>query len=395
MKKYYLLGFIFFLVSSSLHSHQRSESYSKISIERGQDSSQIQVEFSLQTSVLQNLDEGYSNTQEDKFINEILEGFEFKNCDLDSSPFLKNSFSTGYLSLFWRLRCAPQDINIKFNVFFDKDSSHTHIATFLIDSRPFPEKVFSVSNKEWSDSEKYIDKAGDLDSFYDYLSLGFKHILSGFDHLAFLLALLVLSLPIKKLILIITGFTLGHSLTLALGALNLINPSSQLVEALIGYSIIIIAVECVSSITKSYKLHINILSLMWFILLIGLLFLGYQKFLIGLIGMGIFSFCYLNLISRYKDFSLTIFVTCLFGLIHGFGFAGNLSNIGLMEGRLLPAIFGFNLGVELGQILVVIIFLSISLIVNRFLKQDLDQLRVYAASGLACIGTFWFLERLF
>ena len=66
-----------------------------------------------------------------------------------------------------------------------------------------------------------------------------------------------------------------------------------------------------------------------------------------------------------------------------------------MEGRLLPAIFGFNLGVELGQILVVIIFLSISLIVNRFLKQDLDQLRVYAASGLACIGTFWFLERLF
>jgi hypothetical protein len=79
---------------------------------------------------LQNLDQGYSNTQEDKFINEILEGFEFKNCDLDSIPFLKNSFSTGYLSLFWSLRCAPQDINIKFNVFFDKDSSHTHIYFF-------------------------------------------------------------------------------------------------------------------------------------------------------------------------------------------------------------------------------------------------------------------------
>ena len=114
MKKSYLLGFIVFLVSSSLLSHQRSESYSKISIERDEDFSQIQVEFSLQTSVLQNLDQGYSNTQEDKFINEILEGFEFKNCDLDSIPFLKNSFSTGYLSLFWRLRCAPQDINIKF-----------------------------------------------------------------------------------------------------------------------------------------------------------------------------------------------------------------------------------------------------------------------------------------
>ena len=59
--------------------------------------------------------------------------------------------------------------------------------------------------------------------------------------------------------------------------------------------------------------------------------------------MSIFSYCYFNLFLRHKEFSLTIFVTCLFGLIHGFGFAGNLSTIGLMEGRLLPAIFGFNL----------------------------------------------------
>ena len=68
----------------------------------------------------------------------------------------------------------------------------------------------------------------------------------------------------------------------------------------------------------------------------GILLFGNQKFVIGLFGMGIFSYCYLGLLAKHKEFSLTILVTCLFGLIHGFGFAGNLSSIGLMEGRLLP-----------------------------------------------------------
>ena len=90
MKKSFLFGFIFFLVSSSLLSHQRSESYSKIIIERGEDSSQIQVEFSLQTSVLQNLDEGYSNTQEDKFIETSRTSLAFLVCTFEFDLKTKN-----------------------------------------------------------------------------------------------------------------------------------------------------------------------------------------------------------------------------------------------------------------------------------------------------------------
>ena len=377
-------------------SHQRSESYSKVKIDDQNNLKLVQVEFSIQTFVLQRLNLGFTDNWEQELTNEITQNFIFnQNCNPKDPPFLKNSFSTGYISLSWKMLCDSEILEIDLNLFFDKDPAHTHITTFLINSEAFPEKVFTNTNRNWSETDKQAQDSSSFDSFTDYLGLGFDHILSGFDHLAFLLALLVLKLPIKRLVIIITGFTIGHSLTLALGALDLITPSSQLVEALIGYSILIIAMESAAAITKSYNLYSNVLVSLSFILILILSIFGHLKFIYGLIGMTVFSYCYLRLASKYFDFTLTIAVTCLFGLIHGFGFAGNLSSIGLMEGRLLPAIFGFNIGVELGQILVVIVLSLIFHQVGKFLRGNTDFLRVFTASGLSCIGVFWFLERLF
>ena len=377
-------------------SHQRSESYSKVKIDDQNNLKLVQVEFSIQTFVLQRLNLGFTDNWEQELTNEITQNFIFnQNCNPKDPPFLKNSFSTGYISLSWKMLCDSEILEIDLNLFFDKDPAHTHITTFLINSEAFPEKVFTNTNRNWSETDKQAQDSSSFDSFTDYLGLGFKHILSGFDHLAFLLALLILKLPIKRLVIIITGFTIGHSLTLALGALDLITPSSQLVEALIGYSTLIIAMESAATITKSYNLYSNILVSLSFILILILSIFGHLKFIYGLIGITVFSYCYLRLASKYSDFTLTIAVTCLFGLIHGFGFAGNLSSIGLMEGRLLPAIFGFNIGVELGQILVVIVLSLIFHQVGKFLRGNTDFLRVFTASGLSCIGVFWFLERLF
>ena len=387
---------LFFLIQLflPLEAHNRSESYSKFQFLNLESGVEVKITGTSKRGIFEALNPGIKFQSYEDFINYLGDAiFLGDACKLNQPVEFNENNAAGVLKFYWDFQCSTLPSNVSISLFQDLGVTHTHIARGVIDGETIPEFMFASQTDLWQ-INSLSQSNRNQSSYWGYLISGIEHILSGWDHLAFLLGLILLFQG-RNLVIAITGFTIGHSLTLALGALNLINPSSQLVEALIGYSIIIIAVECVSSITKSYKLHINILSLMWFILLIGLLFLGYQKFLIGLIGMGIFSYCYLNLISRHKDFSLTIFVTCLFGLIHGFGFAGNLSNIGLMEGRLLPAIFGFNLGVELGQILVVCIFLSISLIVNRFLKQDLDQLRVYAASGLACIGTFWFLERLF
>jgi|TARA_B100001142_G_scaffold168722_1_gene168412 hypothetical protein len=395
MQKKFFFGILIFVLSSSLLSHQRSESYSKIVIDNTEDFKKATLEFSIQTSVLQRLNLNFTQDWEEEFIDEVTENFKLSyNCKIAKSPFLKSSFSTGYITLFWVMDCESKEIEINFDLFFKNDPSHTHIATFIIDSEAKPEKVFTSSDRNWKETDKKTEEASLFQSFQDYFDLGFNHILSGFDHLAFLLALLILNLPIKRLIIIVTGFTIGHSITLALGALDMIEPASQLVEALIGYSIVIIAVETVASITNYHKPYNRTLIYISCLLLIFFTLFGYSKFLIGLAGVSIFSYCYLSLISIHRDFSITFIVTCLFGLIHGFGFAGNLASIGLMEGRLLPAILGFNLGVEFGQILVGFILALLLYYLNKFMNKNMDNLRVYLASGLACIGTFWFLERL-
>jgi len=396
MKSPFFLGLIFLLLSFSLSTHQRSESYSKVTIDSQSDIKIIEIDFSIQTSVLQRLNFSFDEDWENKFQQQVVNDYNMnKSCSISGTPFLKNSFSTGYLSIFWEEKCDLEDSKIIFDLFFDQEPSHTHIATFLIDSVSVPEKLFTNSDRTWIETDKQIEATSMLDSFYDYLGLGFRHILSGFDHLAFLFALLILKLPIRRLILIITGFTIGHSATLALGAMDLLTPSSQLVESLIGYSIVIIAIECVAKITDSHHLYSRYLIYISSLFLIVFSFFGRQEFLVGLIGMTLFSYCYLSLSKRYSNLSLTMVVTILFGLIHGFGFAGNLSSLGLMEGRLLPAILGFNLGVELGQLLVILAFSALLFQIGKFLKYEFDTARILAASGLSCLGVFWFVERLF
>ena len=396
MSKLLSIGLMTCLLSTVLFSHQRSESYSKINIDSTAESKSIEVEFSIQTSVLQRLNLNFTENWEEELTNKVIDNFNFnKNCNLSKTPFLKNSFSTGYLTLLWTMECELEESTINFELFFDEDPTHTHISTFYINSVASPEKVFTSSRREWKETDNESKSESRFDSFRDYLELGFNHILSGYDHLAFLFAILILGFALKNLIIVITGFTIGHSITLALGALGLVTPSSQFVEALIGYSIVIIALECIASVTHNHSLYGRLLIYFSSSLVIFLAFFGLQKFIIGLVGISIFSFCYLNLVRRHPGSSITLLVTSFFGLIHGFGFAGNLSSIGMMEGRLLPAIAGFNIGVELGQLLIVLVVYLILSQITKFIRESINTIRVCAASALSCLGTYWFLERLF
>ena len=396
MLKKFFFWITVFLLSTQIISHQRSESYSKVTIDSQDELKSIFIEFSIQTSVLQRLNLDLTENWQEEIKELVTSNFNLiPNCRINKRPFLKNSSSTGYITLFWSEECSSKEVEINLDLFFNNDPTHTHIATFVIDSEAFPEKVFTSSVRNWKETDKQVKEIPLFQSFEDYLSLGFKHILSGFDHLAFLLALILLKLPLKKLILVITGFTVGHSVTLAFGALGMLKPSSQLVEAFIGYSILIIALESIASITNLHKLYSRSLFYLSLLFIGSLMFLGYQKYFIGVAGISLFSFCYLSLNSENKDFSLTILVTVLFGLIHGFGFAGNLSSLGLMEGRLIPAILGFNIGVEIGQILIIFALLLVFFYIDKFIKNYSDTFRVFIGSGLASIGTFWFFERLF
>lgn len=149
----------------------------------------------------------------------------------------------------------------------------------------------------------------------DYAQLGIEHILSGVDHLFFVWAL-ILMLSRRKLLIAITAFTLGHSVTLALAALELVRVPQELTEFFIALSIFVLAAEMAKHKLGQDKLYQD----------------KWNK-PIGLIQKHIFWVC------------------LAFGLLHGLGFAGALRDIGLPQEEVLVALLMFNVGVEIGQLL--------------------------------------------
>lgn len=186
-------------------------------------------------------------------------------------------------------------------------------------------------------------KTSALKAFIAYIGVGFEHIVPlGLDHILFVIGLFLLSTQVRPLLVQITAFTLAHTVTLALGILGFVSIPGSIVEPLIALSIVYVAIE-------------NILA---------------EK------------------LSPWRPA-----IVFMFGLLHGLGFAGVLSEFGLAPGQFAVSLIAFNIGVELGQLFVVAVCFAI--FGYWFGGKDWYRLRiVYPAS--AAIGGYalaWFLER--
>ena len=174
-----------------------------------------------------------------------------------------------------------------------------------------------------------------------YLTIGIEHLVFGFDHVLFVIMLLYIVRKPLDILVVVTSFTLAHSLTLALSAFDLLTLSSAPVEAVIAGSIVLLAYENLTekpSLTKR--------------------------------SPAIIAFA--------------------FGLLHGLGFAGALAEIGLPESSQLTALFLFNLGIEAGQLAIVATVLTLLALIRAQQLRALHQLPLYATGGIAA---YWFLER--
>jgi hydrogenase/urease accessory protein HupE len=181
-------------------------------------------------------------------------------------------------------------------------------------------------------------------SFRQYLTLGIEHILTGYDHLLFLAGLLVACRSLRTVLRIVTCFTIAHSITLALAALNVVALSSRVVEPLIAATIV---------------------------------FVGVENLLRGDEPTGRWA------------------LTFTFGLIHGFGFASVLREIGLgaAGAPLVAPLFAFNLGVELGQVAVAAAILPVLWALRRvpaFARHGRPLISIVVAG----IGVYWLVQRL-
>tara|TARA_B110000196_G_C21120134_1_gene652750 strand:- start:316 stop:1509 length:1194 start_codon:yes stop_codon:yes gene_type:complete len=392
--RFYLL--ILLILPLALSAHQRSESYSKYKIEQQEDSYSIDAVFTVQLSVLSRMDRPLVPDWQEILIAEILNGISLgDDCLKKTKPKFLSSRSTGFFRLSWSESCQDQFKEINNNVFFDNEPGHAHISSVTIDGNFYPEKLFTNQSRIWNTKEFNDSNNNESSSILDYFMLGLKHISSGFDHIAFLIGILLLNQKKRLLLLAITGFTIGHSITLSLGVLNMVSPSTSFVESLIGYSILFVALEYIARKTNQVASYTKSLLLLFVFFIIFYSLYGQGSHLIGLIGLGIFSISYLLLINRGKSLNLSIAVTSLFGLIHGFGFSGSLSEIGLPDERLFGALLGFNLGVEAGQILIVILLLTLGVAGSNIKVEYQDKAKMLLAAFLLSLGSFWFIERIF
>lgn len=395
--KIYLIAITFLLLGLSLNSfsHQRSESYSKWTIEKENKENLISIIFSIRLSNLNKLEGPLRGDWENKVSKIIISSFEFDaNCSVSSKPRTVISRQNDIFKLHWTLLCLEEIKKINVNIFFNKDPTHSHIARYTYSSDLSTEKLFSAQSRSWYFNENTNSEESSTNSFLDYVLLGIKHISTGYDHLAFLFGLLLLNPRMKRLILAITGFTIGHSITLSLAVMELVRPVSAFIEALIGFSIAILGLEYLIRNQPNKLTYMRSTFLFLFLFLLAYIFYFDGSNITGLLGLLIFSFCYLTLISGRHSWFLSLFLACAFGLIHGFGFGGFLFEVGLSEENLLKALFGFNLGVELGQLLAIGIFLTFLYFITKFKIKTQEYINPVLAIILVTIGTYWFVYRV-
>ena len=307
--------------------------------------------------------------------------------------------ASGFVRVEMQFDCSPGIPSaIYYRALFDTAPGHVHYAKLHRDGNLLAEQLITDTADTWDISN--VDATTTTYSFTSFLAIGAKHITGGLDHIAFLLGLLLISGSIRRSIIAVTGFTLGHSISLAAAVLGYVHADGQLVEAFIGFTVALVAVEYFLAQRQTVARYaFSSMALAWLIGAAALaLDLLTTRALLAYLGIGLFAFCYLlaaRELARRGDtrVSALLFVaTTCFGLVHGFGFAGFLMETGILGTSLFVPLLGFNLGVEIGQLtLVAAALAAASLLGNRLPDWAAPML----AAGLCGIGIFWFVGRTF
>ncbi len=215
---------------------------------------------------------------------------------------------------------------------------HRHIARSLVGGSAVETVLFSAK-RTLKLSATQPDTGPGL---FEMMVIGVEHIVFGWDHLVFLLGLILVGGTLRQMLIVVTAFTVAHSITLGIMSVGIWAPSGAAVEALIAASIVYVGVE--NFFVKSVE-------------------------------------------GRWR-------LTFPFGLIHGFGFAGALADIGLPQDRLIPMLVSFNVGVELGQ--VAILLLVLPLMMQLWKQAWFTNVAVKVINALIIVaGSYWLIDRVF
>jgi hydrogenase/urease accessory protein HupE len=241
-------------------------------------------------------------------------------------------------------RCpAEGELRYRSTLFQDVDPSARHVAVMVSDGA---EREF-VLDRNSQEIGLSLTGTSLLDVIARFIAAGIEHIFLGYDHIAFLLAVILWGRTLWPLVKVVTAFTIAHSITLSLAALQVFTIPSAIVEPAIAASIMFVAAE--------------------------------------------------NFFSRNVDRRWP--VTFVFGLVHGFGFASALAEIGLPSHALVPALAAFNIGVEIGQVAIVALVFPLLLLADRLMaagavgKSRQPSLVHSCSAVIFALGLYWLIER--
>lgn len=322
-------------------------------------------------------------------------------CDIEAGPVAAPS-AEGRRVLRWRLAC-PDSGSLEVDSDLPGLLRTPHLCFVRLRGTAEGEFVLHTERRLW----RQADAAGSGASRTppggpsDMVRLGVEHIAGGWDHLLFVVGLVVVAVSLSEVVVVVTAFTVAHMTTLALAALELVAPAAAPVEALIALSIALLAVEnltfrgpgAASRVQPALRSLGLVLAPALVAALAGLGRVG----LAPLAGTALFAAAYFVLASRRPDDRrLRWLVAFVFGLLHGLGFAGALFETGWSDQAVTVALLAFNAGVEIGQLLfVVLLWTLLGLLGVRADKQGRRLLVEPVSVLMLAAAAAWYTTRTF
>jgi hypothetical protein len=289
------------------------------------------------------------------------------------SPRITIEFDGRPVSIAWgAIDVVPerQSVRLAFTI-ADAPPAHTAIRAYVFPYDPIHQTFINIYEDDELTLQAILDASRQQVEYYGgttqgrlavvrtFVLSGIEHIMIGPDHILFLVGLLLLGGTLAKLALIVTAFTIGHSITLSLAALDILSPPAYFIEPLIALTIVVVGAD-------------NLLVL-----------------------RGTRTPRDPSVPSVPSVADIRVWLAAVFGLIHGFGFAYVLKEFGLPQAALGWSLFAFNLGVEIGQLLIVVVVAGALILLRR---RSVRGARVVATVGSIAViaaGVYWFVERVF
>lgn len=388
-----LVGVLLLMVSVEAAAHTRSESYSTWTFAGTALQGVYEVEAYRATQLMSDADGGDLQGALARHLAETVTLTQGESACASAPPRIL-ARQAGRLRVELRFVCIrPLEAtaaSLSVGAFRAASPAHVHYAVVSGADGRRQESLVTATSGALPIGGPIAETPSDIPAF---VRLGFEHVLSGADHLAFLLALALLAGTPGRAALAATGFTLGHSVTLALTSLGLIRPDSAAIEAMIGFTVVYAAWEALAARIGGAPRAVLAAA-------IAVALLPGVAALIGhpvpawpvYAGLALFAVA-MSRIGAGEQAWTPALLACGFGLAHGAGFAGALIELDVAPDRLWRALLGFNIGVELAQLAALGVIGLAALALRPLPAPARRTAMATTCAALAAIGSYWFVSR--